>query len=374
MLKTLLKTILWGALAGIILLIAVPLLRNHSLTVPFPYKFKDSAYKDQTPKAPILILGDRMGKRLYEFSEVISKELSKGLTEPIQIQSWAKNGDGLHRVFEKSKHLNPMPKVVIYHGLTQEFLELRFHLSEMAKIQYNFDLYLNQSVKNAVYFAPVISKYIYDHFKIKTFSDSVQAFTPNKESKRQLIDIQALTYKIIEYELDEFISQVQDQGSLLILITTPINYEVSPQRACSATVTSEIQEKINSAEDYIARGLFKQGLLELESDILKNVPNPYLYYLRAKVHQTLNEYSKSMEMYKKAASFDCKFWRGNPILNNILRMKADEHDVVLFDFAQMVEDDFFINTTFLDSLYPQDLYYEKMSKALGSEIKKILNL
>ena len=62
-------------------------------------------------------------------------------------------------------------------------------------------------------------------------------------------------------------------------------------------------------------------------------------------------------------------------MSNISTNKVKKnYDVVLFDFAQMVEDDFFINTTFLDSLYPQDLYYEKMSKALGSEIKKILNL
>lgn len=369
-----LKTLIWGALLGAVIAICMPFFKNPTQTIPFPYFFAPDSYKTQNPESPILIMGDRMGKRFYEYAETMSQEISKGLVEPIQIQSWAKDGDGLHRILKKLQSLKKIPKIVIFHGMSQEFLELRFKLNELENIGRNFDIYQDQTVRTMIYFFPVISRYLYQPVKRLEFTDKIIPFLPTSETKRELIEIQSMTYKIIEHELDEIINIIQKNGSTLMFVTTPINYKIKPQRACSATISSDIKEQINSAEDYIQRGMLKEGLLGLNQDSLKSIPNPFLFFLRAKVHHNLLEYTQSMENYQMAASFDCKLWRTTPILNNIMRTKAAQKSVSMFDFAQMIEDDFFINDTFIDELYPQDFYYERMAKAVGQEVKKLLGL
>lgn len=367
--SSLFKILFLGFFLGAILWLSLPLFKRPTQIIPYPYIFEEATYQEQNPKASILILGDRMGKRLYEFAKPLSQELSKDLLEPVQIESWAQSGDGFHRTLEKLKNLKKIPKIILFHGLSQEFVETRFESSQINTINYNFNLYSDPNLKTAIYFFPLLSRYIYSPVNRQVFSKKITPFFPDKKTKKQMIEIQALTYKTIGYELDDFISRVKKEGSILILITTPTNYSIPPQKACSMTVTSEIKEKIDSAEDYIRQNLFKEALYILSQEELRNIPNPYLYFLRGQLHQNLMEYSKSIKMYKLAASFDCKLWRGSPVLNSILRQKAKEHQVYLFDFARMLDQDFFINTTFHDELYPQDLYYERLVRALGREIK-----
>ena len=60
--------------------------------------------------------------------------------------------------------------------------------------------------------------------------------------------------------------------------------------------------------------------------------------------------------------------------NSIIRQVAQDHQVLLFDFARLVENEYTENTTFFDEIHPQNLYYEKGMQQLGLLIKSILKL
>jgi len=53
---------------------------------------------------------------------------------------------------------------------------------------------------------------------------------------------------------------------------------------------------------------------------------------------------------------------------------ARNHQVILFDFAKLLENEYHQNITFFDEIYPQNLYYEQGMRQLGLVIKKILKL
>jgi hypothetical protein len=53
---------------------------------------------------------------------------------------------------------------------------------------------------------------------------------------------------------------------------------------------------------------------------------------------------------------------------------AREHQVLLFDFAKLVENQWEKNTTFFDETHPQNLYYDKGMEQLGLVIRNILKL
>jgi hypothetical protein len=76
----------------------------------------------------------------------------------------------------------------------------------------------------------------------------------------------------------------------------------------------------------------------------------------------------------EASAYDCNPWRATELHNSIIRKVAKQHQILLFDFAKVMEDDYGKNTTFFDETHPQNLYYDKGMEQLGLVIKSILKL
>ncbi len=94
---------------------------NPTSQVPYPYSFSapnnDSAKVTKAKiEAPILIIGDRMGKRFASFSKFMADQISVNLSTPIKIKTLATNGEGIHRTFQKVKELGRLPFIIIYLG------------------------------------------------------------------------------------------------------------------------------------------------------------------------------------------------------------------------------------------------------------------
>jgi hypothetical protein len=75
-----------------------------------------------------------------------------------------------------------------------------------------------------------------------------------------------------------------------------------------------------------------------------------------------------------ASAYDCEPWRATEVQNSIIRKVAKNQQVILFDFAKLLDQEYTNNTTFFDETHPQNLYYEQGMEQLGLVIKNILKL
>jgi hypothetical protein len=88
----------------------------------------------------------------------------------------------------------------------------------------------------------------------------------------------------------------------------------------------------------------------------------------------MGDLAEALDHLHQAAAYDCQSWRATQVTNNIIRKVASEQRVMLFDFARLVESDWTKNSTFFDELNPQNLYYQKAVDALGSVLRRVLQL
>jgi hypothetical protein len=105
----------------------------------------------------------------------------------------------------------------------------------------------------------------------------------------------------------------------------------------------------------------------LPSEYLKRLETELLLY-----EQQLLELVNLSRL--EASSYECSPWRATEVQNSIIRKVAKQQQILLFDFAQLVEREYTNNDTFFDDLHPQNQYYEKAMEQLGLVIKRILKL
>jgi hypothetical protein len=102
--------------------------------------------------------------------------------------------------------------------------------------------------------------------------------------------------------------------------------------------------------------------------------NAQLHFIHGQISRRLGMLDEAKNALLQASAYDCGPWRATELQNSIIKKVAKEHQILLFDFAKVVEDDFGKNTTFFDEIHPQNLYYDKGMAQLGLVIKSILKL
>src|SRR5690606_701103 len=102
--------------------------------------------------------------------------------------------------------------------------------------------------------------------------------------------------------------------------------------------------------------------------------NPELLYLHGQILKGLGKKDEAIETLLLATTYECLPWRATEIQNDIIRKVAQDHQILLFDFAKMVNSSYTQNTLFFDEIYPQNIFYEKAMRQLGLVIKGILRL
>lgn len=347
--------------------------KNQSTLVPKPYRFSKLAYQSQEVDAPILIIGDSMAARLEKFKSLLAKKISTNLSKPIKIASLATENEGLHRTFQRIKSLERPPLIIIYLGNIDENAENIFNNSDIVTIEKNLNLFRDPEIRSAIMAIPQISRLVYEPVNSVKLTEEITPIDkefPDHVLQRRL----ALSYKLFEATLDEFFNFTTKRSSFLIPITTPLNLLRKPIANCygsfdptTKTDLEIIKEKINQ-KDY-------KGGYNLSRELALLNPNHALsLFLHGFISFKLNKFSESQSFLEKAIAFDCSKRRGNPVYNNILQKIAKKNSIQYLDFHQYLVDQSQINYTFIDDIYPQDFYMEKLTDMLSLRIKTLLKL
>ena len=343
--------------------------------IPYPYIIETTSWPAQTEaeNANVLIIGDKMGQALSSYIPELIKSTSKNLRTPLRIYNWAQNNEGLHRTLAKVRSLKKMPALIIYHGAAQELYEKKFHYQENDIILDNMSKYEDETLLSLILTVPLLSRFIYKPHHFVKLSDNIKedkTIYPAKHKQKQM----ELTYKLYELELEELITFVKDQGSKLVVLTTPINLDVPPRKTCNNAMTDTTIELHEQAEALLKKGEIKQAYNQLSNLIKATVANAYSYYLTGIAAKKMGNYQKAKKMLQLSAVFDCESWRSNSIFNAIIRQKATTHKLFLVDFDEQVNQHFGHNVLFIDEIYPQDLFYGQLIKTLGATITQILHI
>lgn len=369
-------------LLGLLILIGVGLLtlgifiylrfqKNLTQIVPYPYIFSYTP-ENKPLEAPIVIIGDRMALYMGKFKNELIDTISKDLSNKIKIETLAHENYGVHRTLYELKSLNEWPKILIYAGASEEFYEDKFDPTETKKVKNNFKLYSDERIQTALLFYPELSRIIYNPIKFLTLTNAPQP-SSNKSHEEYLknLDTEILLF---EQNLIELIQRAKEKNALLILTTTPINLDIRPKKSCSFTAPIELEKDILDIDEFIKNNDFKSAYNLSQKLKSTYSGNAELFYLHGKSLERLGEIDRARNSLKEASAFDCVPWRATELHNSIIRKVAKNHQVILFDFAKLVENDWPGQITFVDEIYPQNIYYEYAMKQLGLVIKGILKL
>jgi hypothetical protein len=345
--------------------------QNPEQIFPYPYQFQ-SASPALKLDAPILITGDRMGAYFAKYSSELSANISINLSKPIKIQSIASQGRALHRSLHELKSLIQWPQILIYQGASEELMEQKFDPQVSSIIKKNFELYKDDRIETLIMLFPWLSRLVYwPHPRIK-LSDSPQLLSEvNEEEYFKLLDTELLLF---EQQLIQLVNLSRNRGSMLILTTTPLNLDVAPRKSCTFTSPLELQIQLKELDDLMTANNPK-GAYSLSQKLIKQYSgNADLLFKHGLISKRLGLIDEAKNSLIQATAFDCDPWRSNLVYNSIIRRVARNHQVTLFDFAKLVENQWNQGPTFFDDIYPQNLFYEKAMKQLGLLLRQILKL
>lgn len=344
--------------------------QNPEQTIPLPYTF-NSVPNPVTLDAPILITGDRMGEYFSKFSVTLAEVISSNLDKPIKIQNMAKEGHGIHRTIHELKGLTQWPQIVIFHGASEEFSERKFDLGNIKTIRENFEVYKDDRVETFLVLYPWLSRIVYKPVNRILFEDEPDLIEMDEKEYTRRLETELLLF---EQHLIELIALSKDRNSLLILTTTPINLDQSPKKVCEFTTTTDIEGEILGLRDLIKSNNPKEAYNKSKVLITKYTGNADLLYLHGQISRRLGYLDEAINSLLTASAYDCKPWRVTEVHNSMIRKIAKEHQVLLFDFARLLENQYGEHPTFFDEIHPQNLYYDKGMEQLGLVIKSILKL
>lgn len=366
-------TLIIGPIIAISALLGFRYTKNVPSVVPYPYVFAKNAYQDLELDAPILIIGDRLGKRLSTFSEQISKKISENLSKPIKVQSLALDGEGLHRTLKKVKSLKKLPLILIYLGGSQEEQEHRFRTEDIPTIDKNLMLFEDHRIQSALMVFPIISSFIYSPVNYVELGKSIQK-NQDSQDHTGFLKRSAISFKLFEREIEELFTYTKDHGSYMIAVSSPINLDSKPKASCEGSLGEELRPKFQEVLELVKKRDFKQVYNTSQELALLANTNAQSLYLHGQIAKNLGKMQEAKKYLELSAAYDCKSWRTNPVYNTILERAAAKHDIAFYDFNKMLKDHYGSNIVFFDDIFPQNLYMERMASAIGMKIKKLLKL
>lgn len=346
---------------------------NHEQVKPYPYVIKESLTLEYDSNAPILIIGDRQATRLASFSKFMAQKISEGLSKPIKITSLATKGEGLHRTLQKVKQLPKLPLVIIYLGGNQEYYESAFKTKSIKRINHNFNKYNNSLTKTLIMIFPSLSRLIYKPLDYQYLTNKIEkdtnTYTDSTIQKRNMIQFQ-----LYKEQVNELFDYAKDYGSYLIAVTQPLNLETPPKKSCSESFPVNLNVKYDQVVSLIKSQDYKAAYGISKELTLMAQNNAKILYIHGKIAKKLGKLKEAAKYIKLSSAYDCNLWRGNVVYNSILKKVAREKEIALFDFQKLIESEWNRNITFIDDVYPQNIYYEKLSIALAARLKKLLKL
>ena len=372
MLKKLLITLPLGILLFGGFLVWQRVQTNPEGVIPVPYILPAVGEKIAVD-APLLLVGDRMAKRFGLFKETLSLDISIGLSKPLKTGVLASENTGLHRTIRLMENLEKWPKILLYTGGSEELVEEKFLTREIPTIRRNFERFADDRWRTLLMVWPDSARLLYDPLIRQVLTDEPTV------SKREMSEAEyqarlELSYRIYEIELEQLVELSRSKDVVLIFMTSPVNLDIPPKKTCAVARTNESTRELAAIRELIRQQDYKAAYPRAKELAENTIANAEIFFLYGQVAQRIGRSDEAKGALRKAAAFDCTSWRANEVTNSILRKVARDHRVTLFDFADMVDDDWRKNATFFDEIYPQDLYYEKASKALATVLRRMLKL
>jgi len=341
---------------------------------PYPFHISEN-YGHQrkiVERASILILGDRMGKALNAYIPSMVKDLSINLAEVIKIFNWSQENEGIHRTLARLKSLKNFPEIIIYHGASEEFFEQTFHLKDKSIIFENFKKHGDDGILSLIMAFPFLSKFIYkpvDYLNL----ENVKKTEERPKGTHKLIQMEMI-YKLYQYQLEEMINLIKENNSTLILLTTPINLSVPPNKVCKGSSNALLRLELEKIEKELKNGLHELSFQKLEFLKKKVFGNARVLYLSGISSQKLGYFKTAEKILQQSAVFDCGTWRGNKVFNNLIRQSSNKHDLFLIDFDKMVNSNLGKDNLFIGKYFPQTVFYKKVIEAINQIIVQTLEL
>lgn len=348
--------------------------KNNKLQViPYPFYFKKDTYSKISIDAPIVILGDRMGERLSLFKSRLAEKLSTNLSRPIKIDILTGEDENIHRSLHKIKQLKKLPLIIIYIGNLDQEIENVLPDENISQVNLNLKLYQNDYIRSAIMLFPELAKLVY--FPVNFIQLSERIIPDKKEyTDPQLQMRRIIQYKLFEFAFEDLIKFTKKNNSLLIPLTTPLNLKNKAVKSCYGSLSSDAKKEVEDIKALIEKKDFKSAY-NLSKDLaLLNSNNAQILHLHSLVAFKLNLFKEYQKFGEMSLAMDCGKRPGSPVYNSIIKSMAKRHEVVFFDYHQLLTDESKGNFVFLDEVYPQDFYIEKLIDILAQQIKRRLRL
>ncbi len=363
---------------GAFILLVTHYLDNYShpeTLIPYPYKVSYGLPLDyqQISDSNVLIVGDRMGKYFAKFKDLFLSEGSKNLTTTLKLYDWSEDNEPIYRTIAKLKALKKLPPIVIYHGASTELYETHFNVSDNKIIKDNFEIYKDPVLVSAMMALPFLSRLLYSRPQIITIDGN----SPAKESDeifasaKMQINME-LKYKLYETEVEQLIKLVQKRKSHPILVTTPINYLEPAKSTCANATTPSVESKLDEIEQLFSNGDYKTAFVEADELSKVAVGNSKVLFWLGKLFKYTGNNRAALKTLKTSAALDCSSWRGSPIFNAIISKKTKSLGAKLLDFDSIVYQQYWNEDLFLDSIYPNNQYYEQASEIMSKYINELV--
>lgn len=339
---------------------------------PYPYQFANSfmySNKVEISNSDIIFLGDKMGVQLGKYENEIQKYV-KTKTQ-LKFKNLSLPGEGLHRTLLKLKNLSSKPKLIIYHGGSDEFRETVYLFSQIKKIQANIQRFKSPITRGISSKASWITKIIFTPMEKKIIPIDIPQTKTIVPKEFQFLNFE-INNSLYYLHLHELIHYSKLQNIPLLIITTPINLEIMPKSVCLASSNKEIMNLQNEIFQLYKNQEYKLALSRVKELVTVSKGNALNYYLLGILEAKNGLWDDSRMSLEMASSFDCGFWRTNLVNNQILIDIANKNEIKVIDFHAMIHLFWGKNTLFVDEIYPQHLYYTLLAQAIGESINSFL--
>lgn len=374
----LLKILKWSFLIAIVAGITIVgrrWIQNPSGTYPYPYvlNFSPDLPYAEIDQAQVLIVGDRLAKKLPERMATVLDELSSNLRNPLKMVDISQDGEGLFRTLHKLKAIKKLPPVIIYHGGADEFFERKLDVKNRSLILANIQRYQNPKMNSLLHAFPLVGRLLYAPVQLFPMKKEIIKDERYVEAIEKQVMLE-LVFKLYQIEIFEFIKFIKESSSRFIIITPPINLESPPTESCANSETPTLSEELKVVENMINEGKFKEAYQRIGELQSMSIANAKSYYLLGMAMKGIGRISDARGILYRATAFDCIQDRPTLIGYKLMLENIERESIPLIDFNRIVNNSFGNNVLFFDHWTPQGVFYNELMDEVKVELKKALKL
>src|SRR5690606_36588230 len=116
-----------------------------------------------------------------------------------------------------------------------------------------------------------------------------------------------LLFTIYQKEIEDLTELAAQNNSILILLTTPINPDVSPKKSCIGAMPSALSSLLQEVEALVAKTDYKQAYDKSRVLSLLANSSANAHYIHALVSKNMGKSQEALKSIEFAQAFDCKY-------------------------------------------------------------------